>query len=168
MKTPTARRWRRAWLAIGLWTCATLLPGPEPSHADASALAVIAHPTAGIAQLSLIELKAIFAVDQRYFASGEAAIPFNAPSHSELRTRFDAAVFGLDPESMGKFWIDRRIRGKARPPRQVQNEQLIARVVRSLPGAIAYVPEDAPLGDVVVVARIEDGRVLPPRGRRAP
>jgi hypothetical protein len=52
-------------------------------------------------------------------------------------------VLGLEPEAVGPFWIDRRIRDESPPPRIVPTLDLALRVVAKLPGAITYVP--APL-----------------------
>jgi hypothetical protein len=90
-------------------------------------------------------------------------VPINAPPGSDARIVFDRAVLRLDPDSVGRFWIDRRIRGLGLPPRHVADVGTIVRVVEKLNGAISYVTEDRIQGaKVKVVARIRQGKVLPP------
>ena len=74
--------------------------------------------------------------------------------------QFDRAVLGLEPEAVGPFWIDRRIRGESSPPRTVPSTDLLLRVVAKLPGAIAYVyaPLTAPGVKALKVANLPAGQ----------
>jgi hypothetical protein len=59
-----------------------------------------------------------------------------------MRVRFDRALLGLEPEQVGPFWIDRRIRDESMPPRTAPTAYLALRVVAALPGAITYIERD--------------------------
>lgn len=156
-----ARRGRRVLLTLLVFVLVGVAPAP-PLGARTRSIVVIAHPSAKIREVSPAELRAIYTVTQIRFSSGVRAIPFAAPARSDLRVAFDRAVLGMDPERVAKFWIDQRIRGKARPPRQVNDIALVPKLVAALPGAIAYAYDDVPRHGVVVVARIAGGKVLPP------
>ena len=69
---------------------------------------------------------------------GKRIIPINHPNEMSTRQAFDRAVLGLEPDAVGQFWIDRRIRDEGTPPRMIRSEELALRVVASLPGAITY------------------------------
>jgi hypothetical protein len=136
-----------------------------PSGAASPVLAVIVNPAAGVKRLELAQLKAIFTVTEKRWPNGVPAVPFNFAPANSLRGLFDEAVLGMDTTEVAKFWIDQRIRGRARPPRHVVNEVLEGRVVAALPGAIGYVREENVPKGVVVVAFIADGKILPPSYR---
>jgi len=126
-------------------------------------LAVIVHAQAATKQMSAIEMETLFTRAQTRWDDGSPIVPINAPPGSELRVEFDRVVLRLTPDEVGRFWIDRRVRGLGMPPRHVSEPATIVRVVEKLSGAIAYAPE-ALVRDarVKVVARIRQGKVLPP------
>ena len=87
---------------------------------------------------------------------GVRLIPFNAPPGAPMRVRVDRLLLGLEPENVGSFWVDQRVRDGRTPPRTAPTIELALRVVAHLPGAVAYVPATA-LGDKVRALKI-DGR----------
>jgi ABC-type phosphate transport system substrate-binding protein len=135
-----------------------------PVHALPSVdLAVIVNPQMRVSHLSAVELETLFTRSQTRWDDGTPIVPINTPPGSDTRVAFDRAVLRLDPDAVGRFWIDRRIRGLGLPPRHVAESGTILRVVEKLKGAIGYTPEDlAKTANVKVVARIRQGKVLPP------
>lgn len=129
---------------------------------EQSAIVVIAHPDAPVAAVDGAALEAIFTTRMRHWGGGQRIVPFNLPPGSRHRRGFDQATLGLGSEQVARFWIDRRIRGGGRPPRQLSSPALMVRVVGALPGAIGYVPESTPIGNLKVLARIVDGEVTTP------
>ncbi len=125
-------------------------------------LAVVVHPGVPVAKLSDIELEAIFLTDRRFWSGTTPIIPFNLAPHSEPRAKFDFAVLRMDPDAVARFWRDRRVRGGAAPPRQAPDAGTLVRLVARLEGAIGYAPLDQVTGNVRVVARIHQGKLLPP------
>lgn len=126
-------------------------------------LAVIVNLQAPAAPMSVIEMETLFTRAQTRWGDGSPIVPINAPPGSELRVLFDRVVLRLDPDEVGRFWIDRRVRGLGLPPRHVGEPSTIVRVVEKLNGAIAYAPEELVRGArVKVVARIQHGKVVPP------
>lgn len=134
------------------------------SRADARVdnLAVVVHPSTDVTRLNDVQLEAIFLTERRYWSGTDPVIPFNLPPHSAERIYFDQAVLRMDPDAIGRFWRDRRVRSGAPPPRQAPDPLTVVRLVGRLRGAIGYVPESMVANDVRVVARIRNGKVVPP------
>jgi ABC-type phosphate transport system substrate-binding protein len=143
-----------------LWTSVLGLPAPKAAAASQE-LAIIAHTSAPTAALSAYEVEAIFTRSQTRWSDGTAVVPLNAPTGSETRTLFDRAVLRLEPDQVGRFWLDRRIRGLGLPPRNA-DQALALKVIANLKGAIGYVPSELAMQNVRVVARVRNGRVMAP------
>lgn len=125
-------------------------------------IAVIVHPDVKTTKLERAQLAALFTVARTQWDDGAAVIVFTHPPESPLRRAFDKAALGLDPDQVGQFWVDQRVRGGPRPPRQIQNPALTVKLVARLPGAISFVDARAVDGTVRVVARVRDGKVVNP------
>jgi ABC-type phosphate transport system substrate-binding protein len=125
-------------------------------------LVVATHPSVGVARLGDEELEAIFLTNRHYWSGTRSIIPFNLPPHSDERVHFDRVVLRMDPDTVARFWLDRRVRSGAPPPRQAPEPGTVVRLIAKLEGAIGYVPESIVTPDVRVVARIRNGKVLPP------
>lgn len=85
---------------------------------------------------------------------GFRLIPFNAPLNTPMRVRVDRLLLALEPENVGSFWVDQRVRDGRTPPRTAPTVELALRVVAHLPGAISYVPASA-LADKVKALKID-------------
>jgi hypothetical protein len=138
-----------------------LCPG-ELHAAPELTLDVIVHAGSKVGPLSAYELEALFTRTQTRWADGKPVIPFSFPAGSEARVLFDRVALRLRPEEVGRFWLDHRIRGLGLPPKQVPSASLMLQVVANLPGAIGYVPATRNRPGVKVVARIQQGKVVPP------
>jgi ABC-type phosphate transport system substrate-binding protein len=125
-------------------------------------LLVIVHPSVPVTTLSAYQLEAIFTREQTHWSNGSTIIPFSFPANGEVRELFDRTVLRLDPEEVGRFWLDHRIRGLGLPPKQVPSAALMLKVVANLPGSIGYIPILRARPGVKVVARIAQGKVLSP------
>ena len=151
-----------AWSSIFALLLAVLAATPVRAI-SADDLAVIVNLRASATQMSAVEMETIFTRSQTRWEDGTPIVPINAPPGSELRVLFDRVVMRLDPDEVGRFWIDRRVRGMGLPPRHLGEPSTIVRVVEKLNGAIGYTPENLAHGArVKVVARIRQGKVLPP------
>jgi hypothetical protein len=154
----------RILLAIAL--VALLLSGaPLPSSSRAeedSQLDIIVHSGAPVTRMSAHEVEAVFTRTQTRWGDGSPVHPFSFPTASETRQLFDRVALRLGPEEVGRFWLDRRIRGLGMPPRQVPTAALMVQVIASLVGSIGYAPSGRSSEGVRVVARIAHGKVVPP------
>ena len=158
----TAGRRRRCWRLLLCVLGALWLSGPFDAHADSAELLVIVGSGAGVERLSEEQLAAIFTRTTRHWPNDRAIVAFNLPAKTPLRVDFDRAVLHMSPEQVGRFWIDRRIRGGETPPREVPEPALVARLIAKLPGSIGYVPQSVKLDNVRVVARVRQGKVVAP------
>jgi ABC-type phosphate transport system substrate-binding protein len=155
------RRYSMSWLLA----CVTLLVSPLRSVADDSqeTIFVIAHKDVAAAALSRDELRPIFQTKKNTWPDGSALRAFNLPDGESVRHGFDAAVLGLDPDRVARYWIDRKIRGGDRPPITAPSNALMVKAVGKTPGAIGYVDSKAALDkNVKVVAKIVNGQVRTP------
>ena len=107
-------------------------------------------------------MEALFTRTQTRWDDGTAVVPLNAPTGTPARDHFDRTVLRLSTDQVGRFWLDRRIRGLGLPPRQVPDSMLVLKVVENLRGSIAYVRPELVSARVKVVAKIRQGRVLAP------
>lgn len=151
-----------ALLALPLATLAVAAAAPVRAAA-ALELAVIVHARTPVAAMSAVEVEMVFTRSRTRWDDGTPIVPINTSPRSESRVLFDRVVLRLDPDTVGRFWIDRRIRGFGVPPRHVADPATVVRVIEKLAGAIGYVPEPlARQARVKIVARIRHGKVLPP------
>lgn len=133
----------------------------ETAHSDGDEIVVVAHPSLSVNHLSKSDLRPLFQTTKTSWEGG-SALPLNLPGDDSARRGFDAAVLGLDPERVARYWVDRKIRGGNPPPKSIESANMILKVVASKPGAVGYVPASALLGSVKVIARIRGGEVLAP------
>jgi ABC-type phosphate transport system substrate-binding protein len=125
-------------------------------------IAVIANKGVAISSISRNELRPIFQTKKDTWPDGSTAHPMNLPETSPIRHAFDAAVLGLDPDRVARYWIDRKIRGGDRPPPVVSSSALVVKLVSKTPGGLGYVEASAVDGSVKVVAKVVDGQVVAP------
>lgn len=143
-------------LSLGLFTRQATSGGTSPD------LAVVVNPGVAVARLGASELESIFNSTRRNWPDGSNVSVFSYPPEADVRRAFDSAVLRMSPDEVARFWLDQRIRGGARPPRQVPDPVLALRLTAKLPGSIAYVPENLVTAGVKVVARIKSGKVVGP------
>ncbi len=154
---------RASWLFIWLLLAFAAIGAGSIGHADdAEDILVVVHPRARISALSAQQLEAIYTRSTTRWDDGDLIIPFNLADSSPIRHRFDRTVLRLDPQQVGRFWLDQRIRGLGAPPKQVPDMALLVKVVERLPGSIGYAPKSRIRPGVKVVARIRNGTVVAP------
>jgi ABC-type phosphate transport system substrate-binding protein len=134
------------------------------SFADAPSSTVIvaivnkANPTGPVGR---DELRPIFQTTKLQWPDGSRITAYDLPEGDATRDSFNAAVLGLDPERVSRYWIDRKIRGGERPPVRMPAGAVLHAVANNT-GAIGYVRQSEVTADVKVVATIHDGRVETP------
>ena len=141
---------------IVLWSFSAL--GAE------SDVVVIANSSFPVAAVDRAELEMIF-TSREHQLNGVPLVAFNLACEDQTRATFERVVLHMSPDEVGRFWVDQRIRGDSSAPRQVADEELVARLVAKLPGAISYISEATArrvMGQVRIVARIASGKVLGP------
>lgn len=130
--------------ALSLLLLTLFAPARSTVLAQASApLLVIVGNATNLKDIPLALLRRAFQGEPAEYTSGKRLVPFNQNSGVPERVRFDRAILGLEPEDVGRFWINRRIRDEGAPPRTLASIELAIKVVASLPGAITYVKQQA-------------------------
>ena len=116
------------------------------SHATTSAaqsskrvaLVVVVAKDSNIKSMSLRDLRRVFDGDN----PSRSQRPFNRPAKTDVRMAFDKKVLGLSPGAVGRYWIDRKIRGERGAPRSLTSSLQVAKIVARFPGAIGYMRAD--------------------------
>lgn len=121
------------------------------AHADGKKLVVVVAKGAHLTSISRADLKRCF-TGERIIVDGRPLVPFNAAPSSPDRDGFDRAVLGMTRDEVGRFWVDRKIRGQSGPPRSLPSPAYVARVAAKFPGAIGYLPADQLTSDIQPVA----------------
>jgi ABC-type phosphate transport system substrate-binding protein len=152
---------RRVLSLLGLLSVVTatlsgLSPRPVRAGNDV-ALAIIVAPDSKLTNISVADLRRVFQSERLTDPDGVKLIALNHPPKTVDRVGFDQTVLGMDPEAVGRFWIDRKIRGGSGPPRTVESLSTLRRVVQKLPGAIGYI-RPAQLSNEVRAIRV-DGKL---------
>ncbi len=163
VRRPSAKR-SSHWVscALGALSLVVLL-WPKSSEAGPSDLLVIVNRQNPVTRLSASELRPIFQTSKRKWEGGALVEPVNLPEKSPQRQAFDKAVLGFDPETALRYWIDRKVRGEARPPKKLLTPAAVVAHVASTPGGIGYIPaEGAAEAGVKVVARVSGEQVRAP------
>jgi hypothetical protein len=73
---------------------------------------------------------------------GKRIVPFNYPVGDPLRQAFDRLLLGMEPDQMGRYWVDRRIRGQGMPPKTAPSRELMRAIVGRVPGVLGYLTPD--------------------------
>jgi phosphate transport system substrate-binding protein len=142
-------------LVFGLVSALLLALSPRPVRANNEVvLAVIVSPTSKLTNITIDDLRRVFQSERITDPDGNRLIALNHPPKTVDRVGFDQSVLGMDAEAVGRFWIDRKIRGGSGPPRTVESLSTLRRVVEKLPGAIGYI-RPAQLTNEVRVIRVE-------------
>src|SRR5688572_11984606 len=124
---------------LGGIVVALLALAPRPASAgNEVALAVIVSPSSKLTNISIADLRRVFQSERLTDPDGNRLIALNHPPKTADRVGFDWVVMGMDAEGVGRFWIDRKIRGGSGPPRTVESLATLRRVVEKLPGAVGY------------------------------
>ena len=142
MKTPIAS------ILIAL---ALLLVVERAAAADGKRLVVVVAKGSQVTNISRADLKRCF-TGEKFSPNGDTLIPFNASPNTPERVGFDQAVLGMSPDEVGRFWIDRKVRGESSAPRSLPSSAHVAKVAAKFPNAIGYLPEDALTSDIQPVA----------------
>ena len=140
--TPFRRAQKLALLlALGLLAAQVCAPsGVERSAraADNVVLAVFVSKDSSVKDLKMNDLRRIFTNADDSGFSSQRNVPFNHTARSTDRVGFDQVVLHMSPEEVSRFWIDRKIRGLAGPPRAVDSLSQLLNLVSHTEGGISY------------------------------
>src|SRR5687767_5118296 len=103
-----------AFIVAGL--CLLMLR--HPAHAESKKLVVVVAKGSPVTNIARSDLKRAFTGDS-VSAGGKTLVPFNAQPNTPERSGFDKAVLGMTPDEVGRYWIDRKVRGQSAAPRSL-------------------------------------------------
>ncbi|MEO8701860.1 MAG: hypothetical protein ABI867_17580 [Kofleriaceae bacterium] len=130
--------------------------GTVRADAPRPRLVIVMAKDSKITSISKAELRRCFSGDPVVLGS-QRLVPFNLPPSSAGRVTFDRAILAMSSEEVGRFWVDRKVRGQSQAPRALPTAHHVVKIVARFSGAIAYVPIDQVTDDVRVIA-IDDAR----------
>jgi hypothetical protein len=82
---------------------------------------------------------------------GTRLIPLNHPVRSPARVAFDKLALKMDPDQVGRFWIDRKIRGQTGMPKALPSVDALRRAVAAVAGTVTYLTVADVTTDVKIV-----------------
>ena len=121
------------------------------AFADGKKLVVVVAKGSAVTNIARGDLKRAFMGDT-VSAGGKPVVPFNASTVTPERSGFDKAVLGMTPDEVGRFWVDRKVRGQSAAPRSLPSAAHVAKVAAKFPNAIGYLPADQMTSDIQAVS----------------
>jgi hypothetical protein len=121
------------------------------AFADGKKLVVVVAKGSSVTNISRSDLKRCF-LGEPVSAGDKNLVPFNAAVGTPERSGFDKAVLGMTPDEVGRFWVDRKVRGQSAAPRSLPSPAHIAKVAAKFPSAIGYLPADQLTSDIQAVS----------------
>src|SRR5262245_30343604 len=118
---------RRSFLLSSLVPGLAPLGAPSSLQAapEKSTLVIVTKRDSALSQVSLRDLKWMYTGEQVSAPSGGALVPFNHVAGSAARVAFDQLVLQMTPDEVGRYWVDRKIRGQTGAPRSVPSVDLL-------------------------------------------
>ena len=139
--TPVART---ALVAVGAFALATLVGGTAHAGGAQTAYIVVVHrdaPTAlprdGVARLFLKKASR--------WPDGTPASPVDLPATAPARGAFSSAVLGRSVASVRAYWQAELFQGRDTPPPEKADGSAVLEHVRTVRGALGYVPRGTEL-----------------------
>jgi hypothetical protein len=124
-----------------------------PAQAEpANVLVIVTQKSSGLDNLTLRELKRLYQSEQVNGPDGAALIPLNRPLGSPARVAFDKLVLKMGPDDVGRYWVDRKIRGQTGAPKAVPSLELLRKAVASIAGTLTFLNAAEVTADLKVVS----------------
>jgi ABC-type phosphate transport system substrate-binding protein len=130
-----------------LMVAAAFTAQPTLSFGAKDTIAVVVSKSFPVDNLSFGDLKRLY-MGNSVTAGGKTLIPLTYPKQAQDRAAFDQSVLGMSPDEVGRYWIDRKIRGQTGSPKTVESAEVVMKVVTKVEGAIGYVRHSAASQDV--------------------
>lgn len=131
-------------VSVGLVLVTLLAEGPlalasaQPRTSGSSPMVVIVSAQSKMQDISRSLLKRIFLGEVAEY-EGVRFVPLNYSVDTPLRQAFDEVLLGFTGDAVGRYWVDRRIRGQGLPPRTVPSSSVVRVAVAKLRGAMGYI-----------------------------
>lgn len=122
------------------------------ASATADGFKVVVHPSNTISNISKSDLSAYLLKRKVAWPDGTPVVPVDQPEKSEVRAALLRDVFGRSASAIKSYWHQQIFSGRAVPPVERASDQQVVAFVQASPGAIGYVAESTPVGNLKVVA----------------
>ena len=96
------------------------------------------------------EVKKLYLGKMDKFSNGNTAIPINL-SDSDLKNEFDSSVIGRNSAQVTAYWSKAVFTGAGTPPKQVNDQSEVIKLVSSNPDVIGYVDKSLVTNNVKVI-----------------
>ena len=116
-------------------------------------VAVIAHPSVPVNQISRSQLIDIYVGDVREWDNGEPVVLMDLKPKSGVKDAFYDFI-GKSSSRVKSIWMRHMLTGEADPPEALESQKEILDIVTATPGAIGYVDREVVTGNVVTLAVI--------------
>ncbi len=113
---------------------------------------VVVHPSNGNA-IDESTINKIFVGKAKSFADGTKVMPVNQASSSGATTEFNQKVLKKSSSQLKAYWSKLVFTGKGTPPKEVDNDAAVLKMVASTPNAIGYVSAGSADASVKVVQK---------------
>ena len=133
--------------ALATTTSTNTLRAAEPTVK----LAIVVAKSSPLTALSGNELKRLYLGEYVSGPDSKKLIALNQAADSPDREGFRKVVIGMTSDEIGRYWIDRKIRGQSGPPKSVGSADQVRRVVARLEGAVGYVRVNEVNAEVKIV-----------------
>jgi len=117
-------------------------------------VAVIMHPSSGVASMTSEEVSRIFLGKTNSFPDGVQAIPINQNEGSPVRDKFNEVVCKKNRSQYRAFWSQLVFTGKGTPPKDAGKDAEIKELIAANPNMIGYVNASAVDSSVKVVFKL--------------
>lgn len=151
---------RRVFLTTALGLASFLVAGSSVGVLRAGpkdGLAVVVAKDSGLRNISARDLKRLYLSEVIEGPGGKRIIALNHDRGAPERVAFDEKVLGMGPEEVGRYWIDRKIRGQPGPPRTLTPLERLRAAIRRVDGTLTYLRVSDVQDDMKIVS--VDGKV---------
>lgn len=96
------------------------------------------------------EVKKLYLGKIDKFSNGNTAIPINL-NDSDLKNEFDASIIGRNSAQVTAYWSKAVFTGAGTPPKQVNDQSEVLKLVSSNPDVIGYIDKSLVTDNVKVI-----------------
>lgn len=115
-----------------------------------SAVVVIVHPS-NSSGLDVAAINRLFTGKEKSFANGNKAIPISQVSTAPATDEFNEKVLNKTSAQLKAYWSKLVFTGKGTPPKEMNDDQEVLKLVASNPDTIGYISSAAVDSSVKVV-----------------
>ena len=117
-------------------------------------IVIISHPT-NSNTISVDELQRLYTGKSSSFANGDSVVPLNLSDGNALRSSFDEKALGRSSSQIKAYWSKLVFTGKGTPPKEVESEAEMLKLVSSNPNILGYVSSGTDTSGVKVLLNID-------------